>query len=217
MNRDDEHERKVQRMIASDPGAPEATDAQLAQARPFADAFPQLAEAMRRNAERMAATVAALRKAGVADRDIQTSAINLNPQYRYGENMPPVITGYQASNQVSVRFRDVARSGAILDALVGQGANQINGPVFAIDKPEAALDEARAKAVAKARARAELYAKAAGMSVKRIVSISEAGGYVPPSMPVPQMMSMRAKEADTPVMAGEQKLSVQVSVSFELQ
>ncbi len=174
------------------------------------------AEAMAENARRMAATVAALRRAGVADRDIQTSAINLSPQYRYGENVPPVITGYQASNQVAARFRDVARAGAILDTLVGQGANQINGPSFALDRPDAALDEARGKAVGIARARADLYAKAAGMRVKRIVSISEAGGYAPPS-PAPMMMAMRAKEANTAIQPGEQKLGVSVSVSFELE
>ena len=173
---------------------------------------------MNENAARMAATVAALRKAGVADRDIQTSSISLNPQYRYGENVPPVITGYQASNQVSVRFRDVKRAGAILDTLVAQGANQINGPSFAVDKPEAALDKARAAAVAKARARAELYAKAAGLSVKRILAISEAGDGSPPPRPMPMMAMARTKEmADTSIEAGEQKLSITLSVTFELQ
>nr|WP_299595240.1 SIMPL domain-containing protein [Sphingomonas bacterium] len=174
-------------------------------------------EATADNARRMSATIAALRKAGVAERDIQTSALSLNPQYRYGENVPPVITGYQASNQVSVRFRDVARSGAILDTLVAQGANQINGPSFALDKPEAALDEARLQAIAAARARATLYARAAGMTVRRIVSISEAGGGAP--QPPMMVMAMRAKSegADTPVQAGEQKITVSVAVSFELQ
>ena len=173
-------------------------------------------EALAENARRMTATVAALRRAGVADRDIQTSSINLNPQYRYGENVPPVITGYQASNQVSVRFRDVKRSGAILDTLVAQGANQINGPSFALDQPDAALDEARVQAIAKARARAELYAKAAGLRVGRILSIREGDAAAPP--PQPMVMSMRSKmESDTPIQAGEQKLVVAVTVSFELQ
>jgi uncharacterized protein YggE len=173
-------------------------------------------EALAENAKRMTATVAALRRAGVADRDIQTSSINLSPQYRYGENMPPVITGYQASNQVSVRFRDVKRSGAILDTLVAQGANQINGPSFALDQPDAALDEARVQAIAKARARAELYAKAAGLRVGRILSIREGDAVVP--SPQPQMMSMRAKmESDTPIQGGEQRMVVAVTVSFELQ
>jgi len=174
-------------------------------------------EAMAENARRMTATIAALRKAGVAERDIQTAAINLAPQYRYGENVPPVITGYQASNQVSVQFRDVARSGQILDTLVAQGANQINGPSFALDKPEAALDEARAQAIATARARATLYAKAAGMTVRRIVSISENGGGAPQPPIMMSAMRMKSQEADTPVQAGEQKLTVSVAVSFELQ
>lgn len=172
--------------------------------------------AMSENARRMTAVVAALKKTGVADRDIQTSSLNLSPQYRYGENMPPVITGYQASNQVSVRFRDIKRAGAILDALVAVGANQINGPSFGIDKPEAALDEARALAIGKARARAELYARAAGLSVKRILTISESGGYSPSPPPMAMMRSME-KQADTAIEAGEQKLAVNVSVSFELQ
>jgi uncharacterized protein YggE len=175
------------------------------------------AQAMSDNAGRMSAAIAALKKAGVADRDIQTSSLNLNPQYRYGENMPPVITGYQASNQVSVRFRDIKRAGTILDALVAVGANQINGPSFGIDKPEAALDEARTAAIAKARARADLYARAAGLSVKRILTISEAGGYSPPPPPMVMMRSMEKAQADTAIEAGEQKLAVSVAVSFELQ
>lgn len=177
------------------------------------------AAAMAENATRMAATVAALRRAGIADRDIQTSAINLSPQYRYGENVPPVITGYQAGNQVNVRFRDVKRAGAILDTLVAQGANQINGPTLAVDRPEAALDEARAAAIATARARAALYARAAGLSVKRILSISESGGFAAPSAPMPIMVTARKRGemADTAIEGGEQRLAVTVSVSFELQ
>lgn len=173
-------------------------------------------QAMSDNGQHMAAVIAALKRAGVADRDIQTSSISLSPQYRYGENQPPVLTGYQASNQVSVRFREIKRAGAILDALVAAGANQINGPSFGVDRPETALDEARTAAIAKARYRAELYARAAGLSVKRILSISETGmGYAPPPMP---MVAMRAeKAADTSIEAGEQRLAVTVSVSFELQ
>lgn len=174
------------------------------------------ADALADNARRMAATVAALRRAGVADRDIRTSAISLNPQYRYADNVPPTITGYQASNQVEVRFREVARAGAILDALVAAGANQINGPSFALDQPEAALDEARTKAVTAARARAELYARAAGLRVRRIVSISEDGA-ARPQPPMPMAMAMRAKAADTPIEPGEQRMAVTVSVSFELE
>ncbi len=171
-------------------------------------------EAMRTNATAMAATVAALRRAGVADRDIQTQSISLQPQYRYGDNMPPVLTGYQASNRVMVRLRDLKSAGAVLDALVAAGANQIDGPTLSVDHPEAALDEARARALATARARADLYAKASGMTVRRIVRISESEGGSPPIIR-PQAMSLR-KADSTPVEAGEQELSVTLSVVFEL-
>ena len=126
-------------------------------------------------AGRMDRVRSALKRAGIADRDIQTSNISLNPEYRYADNQPPQLTGYTASNQLTVRFRDIRSSGAILDALVAQGANQINGPNLTIDKPEAALDEARAKAVATGRQRAELYARSLGMHVVRLVSVAESG------------------------------------------
>ena len=104
------------------------------------------AAALSDNSSRMARVLAALRKAGVAERDIATSTVGLSPQYRYVDNQPPAITGYQATNSVSIRFRDVAKAGTILDALVGVGANQIDGPNLSIDKPDAALDEARTDA-----------------------------------------------------------------------
>ncbi|WP_340315702.1 SIMPL domain-containing protein [Rhizorhabdus argentea] len=172
--------------------------------------------AMSDNARRTAATVAAIRKAGVADRDIQTTAINLSPQYRYADNQPPAITGYQASSRVSVRFRDIKAAGPILDSLVAAGANQIDGPALSIDKPEPLLDQAREKAIAGARARAALYARAAGLQVKRIVAISE-GSYEGMPRPMPMMMMARGKEAaDSSIEAGEQKIAISVSVTFEL-
>lgn len=177
---------------------------------------PTAAVAMTENARRTAATVAAIRKAGVADRDIQTTAINLSPQYRYADNQPPVITGYQASSRVSVRFRDVKAAGPILDSLVAAGANQIDGPTLSIDKPEPLLDQARQKAVAEARKRAALYAQAAGLQVKRIVAISESS-FEMPRPPMPMMMMARGKEAaDSSIEAGEQKLAISLSVTFEL-
>jgi uncharacterized protein YggE len=173
-------------------------------------------DAMRQNSTRMATVLAALRRAGIAERDIQTSSVSLSPQYRYAQNEPPVITGYQASNQVTVRFRDIAKSGAILDALVSQGANNISGPNLTIDKPEAALDEARTAAVATARARAELYAKAAGLRVDRILSISESSAM--PVPPRPMMMArMEAASDATQVVAGESELTVSLSVRFVLK
>ncbi len=178
---------------------------------------PTAVAAMSENARRTTATVAAIRKAGVADRDIQTTSISLSPQYRYAENQPPVITGYQASSRVSVRFRDIKAAGPILDSLVAAGANQIDGPTLSIDKPEPLLDQARVRAIAAARARAALYAKAAGLQVKRIVAISEGSFDAPMSRPMPLlMMRAQAKEADSSIEAGEQKLAISVSVTFEL-
>jgi uncharacterized protein YggE len=168
-------------------------------------------------ADRMQRVLAALKRAGVEDRDLQTSNISLNPEYRYVENQPPQLTGYTASNQLTIRFRDIRNSGKILDALVSQGANQINGPSLTIDKPEAALDEARARAVAAGRARAELYARSLGMRIVRVVSVSESGGYaVPPPMPM-YARAETAQAADTKIVPGEQKLQVTLAMTFELQ
>jgi uncharacterized protein YggE len=174
-------------------------------------------EAIRQNAARMEAVRAALRAAGIAERDIQTSNLNLNPNYRYAENQPPQLVGYQAVNQVSVRFRDIAKTGAILDALVAQGANQINGPTLTIERPEAALDEARTQALANARARAELYARTLGMRVARILSVSEATMGFEPRGRMGAVRNMAAGDAATQIEPGEQTLSINLTVSFELE
>ena len=175
------------------------------------------AGALQQNAARMDRVIAALKRAGVEDRDIQTSNLNLNPEYTYINNQPPKLNGYTASNQLSIRFRDIANSGKILDALVAEGANQINGPSLTIDKPETALDEARARAVAAGRARADLYARSLGLRVVRVVSVSESGGNYPSPPPMPMMMEARAQAADTKIVPGEQKLSVTLTMTFELQ
>src|SRR5438270_9824788 len=172
--------------------------------------------AIQQAATRMVRVRDALKRAGIADRDIQTSNISLNPDYVYANNEPPKLNGYSAANQLMVRFRDIASSGKILDALVAEGANQISGPNLSIDKPEAALDEARAKAVATGRARADLYARSLGMRVARIVAVSESGGYSPPP-PMPMMMAARGERDQTAIDPGEQKLQVSVSMTFELQ
>jgi uncharacterized protein YggE len=172
--------------------------------------------ALEQNAAQMERVRAALKRAGIDDRDIQTSNISLNPEYRYADNQAPQLVGYTASNQVNVRFRDIRNTGKILDALVAQGANQINGPNLTIDKPDEALDEARAKAIAVGRARAEVYARTLGMRVVRLVAVSESGGYaVPPPMPV--MMQARGERDSTRIDPGEQKLQVNLSMTFELQ
>ena len=168
-------------------------------------------------ANRIDRVLAALKRAGVADRDMQTGSISLNPEYRYPENQSPQLTGYTASNTLTIRFRDIRSSGKILDTLVAEGANQINGPNLTIDKPEAVLDQARANAIAIGRARADLYARSLGMRLVRVVSVSENGGYaVPPPAPPPMMMAAQSR-ASTTIEPGEQKLQVSVAMTFELQ
>ncbi len=176
------------------------------------------ASAMTANATKMKAAVAALKATGVADKDIQSQSISLQPQYRYVANKPPVITGYQASNQITIRFRDIGKAGSVLDALVKQGINQIEGPALTIDKPEVAMDEARVKAMTALRARADVYARSLGMSVKRIVAISEAsrGFDGPQPMMMRSNMAMTEQAADTQIAPGEQAISVTVNAVFEL-
>ena len=180
---------------------------------------PTAAAALADNATRMTAVVAAVRKAGIADRDIQTSGLSLQPQYKYANNEAPVLTGYQATNTISIRVRKIDDAGKLIDTLVAQGANQISGPTFGIDKADAALDSARAQAVATGRTRADLYAKAAGLRVRRLVSISE-GGAVEPG-PRPMVMMARADKIGaappTPVAPGEVELSITVQMVYELE
>ena len=170
--------------------------------------------AMRQNAEQMSKVMAAIKAAGIADKDVQTTGINLSPQYTYKENEAPKINGYQASNTVSLKVRDISRLGKVLDALVAQ---DINGPSFSVDQPEPAYDEARVAALKKAQARADTYAKSLGLKVRRIVSISEgrSGGGVRPMMMAASMRSAKA-EMDTQVAPGESTLSINLDVTFEL-
>jgi uncharacterized protein YggE len=174
-------------------------------------------EALAQNATRMASVRAALRRAGVADRDIQTNSLNLQPEYRHQENRTPELVGYRTHNEVMVRFRDIANTGKILDALVAQGANQINGPMLGLDRPEEAMDEARTRALAVARARAELYAKAMGKRVGRILSVSESGGHYAPMMRQMSAAVSAVREDSTVISPGEQTVAVSLAVSFELE
>lgn len=183
-------------------------------------------EALSENARRMTAVIASLRKAGIAERDIQTSNLSVNPVYGQPKRLPDgsyeqqeqVIVAYQATNQVSVRQRKLDSYGKVIDTLVANGANQVNGPSFQIDNADAAMDEARIEAIKKARARADLYAKAAGLRVVRILTISENAGWAPP--PSPPMVFARADMASmqktSPVAAGELEMTVTVNVSYEL-
>ena len=173
--------------------------------------------AMRQNAQQMDKVLAAIKAAGIAERDVQTSGVSLNPQYRYADNEAPKITGYQASNTVSLKVRDIAKLGKVLDALAGVGANQINGPSFEIDNPEPVYDEARLAALKKAQGRAETYAKSLGLKVRRIVSISEGNGGFRP-VPMMAMAKMEARDASgaPPVSPGESTVSINLDVVFEL-
>lgn len=176
------------------------------------------AEAIRLNAARMNEVISSLRNQGIAQRDIQTSSLNLNPQYAYEQNRPPRLTGYQANNQVTIRVLDLARLGQAIDATVGAGANQINGISFALQDPQAAEDEARRKAVQALQAKAGLYAGALGSRIARLVNLTESGGYAaPPPMPM-QMMRMQAAEAagNTPVSGGELVVRVDITGLYEL-
>ncbi len=175
------------------------------------------------NSRDMGAVVASLRRAGIAPRDIQTSNLNLEPVYAPQRRLPDgsvedggqKIVGYRVTDTVTVRQRDLAQYGRVIDTLVSAGANQVNGPNFMLDQPDAASDEARTQAVAKARQRAELYARAAGLHVVRIVSIAENGGYSPPSPVMFRRMAAEAMPAP-PIEAGELDVGASVTVQFEL-
>ena len=143
------------------------------------------AQAVADNAKAMSSVFAAVEMAGIAKKDIQTSNFSLNPRYDYSSRgNPPRLAGYTASNQLSITVRDLDTLGETMDALVSAGSNQFNGLQFALDDPSDAKDEARRAAMEQARERAKLYADAAGLKVKRIVTISESGGFNPGPMPM---------------------------------
>ncbi|WP_299324551.1 SIMPL domain-containing protein [Parasphingopyxis sp.] len=180
---------------------------------------PTASAALQANNQQMSRVFRALEAAGFAERDIQTASINLSPRYDYSDRSERRLIGYTASNQLTIRFREIEQAGSVIDTLVAQGVNQINGPSFQVDSPEEALNEARRDAIVKARERAELYAAAAGMRVVRIVAISEAGAARPPVIMQRGGMAMDAVAEAAPlqVAPGEQRLTANVSVTFELQ
>lgn len=181
--------------------------------------------ALAENSSKMAQVIAALKRAGIADKDIQTSNLNLNPVYAPPKRLPDgsvedqgqVIIGYQVNNQVSVKQRKLADYGKVIDALVSAGANQVNGPSFMLSKPDGAMDQARTEAMRTARQRAELYASAAGLKVAGILAISESGGFRPQPMAFDKLMVSAARAAPAPpVMGGELETNVTVTVQFDL-
>ena len=174
---------------------------------------PTASAAMADNATRMNRLLAALRGRGVEAKDIQTSGLNLQPQYAYGQNEPPRLTGYQAADQVTVIVSDLSRLGATLDAVVSAGANQVNGVSFGLKDPKAAEDAARLKAVQALQAKAQLYASAAGYRIVRLVRLSEGSASAPPR----PMFAARAMAAQaTPIEPGQLDIEAQVSGVFEL-
>ena len=173
------------------------------------------AEAMAQQAANMNGVFAAVKAAGIAERDMQTGNMSLNPVYEYPNNARPRLTGYQASNSITVKVRKLDTLGKTLDAVVKGGGNTINGISFSVDQPDKFQDEARVEAIEDAVAKAELYAKAVGYKVKRIVTISEQEFYPQPPMPVMMRMQDMAAES-TPIAAGEVSLVQTVNVVFEL-
>ena len=172
------------------------------------------AQALAANSARMKTVVAALEKLGVPEKNIQTTSFFVSPQYTNGDNNSPRrLTGYQVNNDVSVRLEDVSKLGGTLDALVQAGANQMNGISFSIRNPTPLLEKARAEAIADARTRAETYAKAAGVSLGPILSISEGGTETPRPM---YRMAVAMQAAPVPVAAGEQSVTADVSVVWEI-
>jgi len=179
------------------------------------DANTALAE----NSSKMNQVLAAIRAADVAGRDVQTARISIQPHYRYPRDGEPVFSGYQASNSVTVKLRDIARLGDLLDALVAGGANQIDGPYFEIDQPQAGYDRARLSALASARERAGQYAAALGLRVRRIVSVDEGGGFQQVQNQLRMAVAQSAPvafDAAPPVSPGETTLRARLTVVFEL-
>lgn len=171
------------------------------------------------NSQATGAVLKGLRDEGIADRDLQTSDFSIQPQYVYPDSSddgqkPPVLTGYQVSNALTVRVRDLKRLGAILDRTVTLGVNQGGNIRFANDNPEKTIEEARRLAVTNAFAKARTLADSAGVRIGRVIEISETSSQ-PEAQPLARM-SM-AKQADAvPVATGENTYSVNVSITFAI-
>lgn len=180
---------------------------------------PTAREALDANNDAMAAVIAAMKAEGVAERDLQTSNFSINPVYVYPKpeepSQAPRITGYQVMNSLSVRVRDIAKIGPVLDKAVTLGVNQGGGISFTNDDPSKALTEARTRAVKDAMAKAKTLAEAAGVGLGKIIEITEQS-----MMPQPMPFAMKARDAveaqSVPVEAGENAYRVDVNVTFEL-
>jgi uncharacterized protein YggE len=174
-------------------------------------------EASDANNTAMTKVLAALKSAGIEDKDVQTSRLSLQPQYGSqvaSRSGPSVIVGYRASNRVTVKVRDVNKVATVIDTLVGAGANDIGNVSFSVSQASKLLDDAREKAVADARRKAEIYAKAAGVTLGAPLSISEEGA---PQPMFRAKMAMPMAAAPTPIAQGEETLSVSVSVTWAIK
>ena len=168
-------------------------------------------EASDANAKAAQGVVAALRAAGIDDKDIQTTRLTLQPTYDNSTGATRgKINGFLASNQVTIKVRDIAKLADIIDRSVSAGATDIGGIDFIVSAPSQALDRARDGAVADARRKAEIYAKAAGVTLGRVLTLSEEQASAEP-----MMMSARAGAAP-PIMPGEKTLRLVVTISYEL-
>lgn len=173
------------------------------------------AEAMAANTAALANVVERLKTAGIDARDLQTSNLSLNPNWsNYDSASGQKISGYTASNLLTVRIRSLPDLGGVIDAAIKDGANALNGLSFGLSEPRPALDEARKGAVADAKAKAQLYAEAAGVTLGPIVSITESGG-----MPVPgPMFRAEAMMSEAPpVEAGEIATTAAVTIVYQIQ
>lgn len=175
---------------------------------------PTAAQALAANSQAMERLLQALGTLGVAARDIQTTNISVSPLRRQGrDGQPPQITGYEVTNQVRVKVRDLSSLGRVLDQQVGQGANLVYGIQFGRQEPAPLLDEARKRAMADARRKAELYGAAAALKVGRVVAVQEAGVVSPRPEVAPRAMMSAA----VPVAPGEQEIQASVTVTFTLE
>jgi hypothetical protein len=170
-------------------------------------------DASEANNAAMGKVLTALRGAGIDEKDYQTSRLSLQAQYAPNRSGPSPVTGYRASNRVSVKVRDVAKVASVIDTLVGAGANDVGGISFMVSQASKLLDDARTQAIADARRKAEIYAHAAGVALGAPLSISEGS----PGGPVFRAKMAAPMAASTPVAQGEETLSVTVNVSWAIK
>ena len=173
-------------------------------------------EASDANNAAMGKVLLALKGAGIEEKDYQTSRLSLQPQFATSSKTverTPGIVSFRASNRVTVRIRDVTKVANVIDVLVGAGANEIGGINFVVTQASKLLDDAREQAIADARRKAQIYAKAAGVTLGEPISISEEGA------PTPMFRSKAASgmAASAPVAPGEETLSVSVTVSWAIK